>query len=100
MTDEIDIQPGLMTDHGWSFSVLFAGRRRSVTVTQAYWRKMTRGGISPMELLRLGLEMAFKQRVAESLPDEFALDLLALRISDFERHIRAEAQAEAAANPR
>ena len=100
MTDEIFIKPGLIVNHGWSFTVTFGGRHHNVFCTQSYWKKMTHGDISPMDLVRFGLEMALERNVADSLPDEFPLEELANRIHDFEKHVRREAQAEAASNPR
>ncbi len=100
MTDEISIKPGLITDHGWEFEVTFFGRRHQVMLNQRYWHKLTRGDISPMDLVRLGIGLANQHRVSNTLPAQFDLEFLTSRVSDFERHIRAEARAEAAANPR
>lgn len=100
MTDEIFIKPGLIADHGWSFDVAFSGRHHKVYCSQTFWKKMTHGDISPMDLVRLGLEMALERHIADSLPDEFQLEELSERIHDFVKHVRREAQTEAAANPK
>ena len=100
MSDEIFIKPGLIANHGWGFDVAFSGRRHKVYCSQVYWKKMTHGNISPMDLVRLGLELALERHITDSLPDEFDLVDLEDRIHDFVKHIRREAQAEAAGNPR
>lgn len=100
MTDEISIRPGLITDHGWEFSVSIGSHRHLVSLSQAYWRKLTNGDISPQDLVRLGLEYAIERHFGDSLPSSFALDVLASRIDDFDKHVRMLAHAEAAANPR
>lgn len=100
MTDEIFIKPGLITDHGWSFNVTFSGRRHKVYCHQAFWKKLTHGDISPMDLVRLSLELAIKRHVSDALPEEFSLEELADRIHDFVKLIRREAQTEAAVSPR
>lgn len=96
MTSGISIRPGLLTDHGWQFLATFSGRTHRVTVTQAYWNKLTHGEISPKELLLLGLEEARLRRVAETLPEAFDFALLASRVENFERRMKAEAKATAA----
>jgi hypothetical protein len=100
MTDEIFIKPGLIADHGWIFDVSFHGRHCKVMCSQEYWKKMTHGDISPMDLVRLGLEMAVERQICDGLPNEFPLEELANRIHDFEKHVRREAQTEAAGSPR
>jgi len=100
MTDEIFIKPGLISDHGWLFAVTFAGRRHNVLCSQAYWKKITHQDIPPMDLVRLGLQLALKQRITDSLPEDFKIEDLASRIPDFEKHLRLEAQTEAAGNPK
>lgn len=100
MTDKIFIKPGLIADHGWSFDVAFSGHRHKVYCSQVCWKKITHGDISPMDLVRLGLEMALELQIADSLPDDFALEELAGRIHDFKKHIRLKAQTEAASSPR
>lgn len=100
MTDDIDIKPGLIVNHGWEFSVSFHGRHCTVMVTQEYWRKLTHGDISPMAVLLLSMEYAIAQAVADVLPEQFSLEDLRQRLPDFEKHIRREAATEAATNPR
>lgn len=96
MTDEILIQPGPATNRGWVFTVTFSGRRHTVTCSQAFWKKMSREDISPMDVVRLGLRLALKHHITDSLPQEFQLDHLGSRIHDFEKHLRLAAQIEAA----
>lgn len=100
MTDDIDIKPGLIVNHGWEFAVSFHGRHYTVTVSQPYWRKLTHGDISPMAVLLLAIEYAIDQSVADVLPEQFSLEDLAQRLPDFDKHIRREANTEAATNPR
>lgn len=100
MTDEIVIKPGLLADHGWMFEVTFSGRHHNVQCSQKYWKRMTHGEIPPMDLIRLGLEMAQERKITDSLPTKFSLELLADRIHDFEKRIRRQAQTEAAGSPR
>ncbi len=99
MADEILIKPGLIADHGWLFDVTFAGRRHAVACGQVYWKKLTRGDIAPMHLVRLGLQLAMKRKVTDSLPEKFNLEDLANRIHDFEKEVRLDAQVEATSNP-
>lgn len=96
MADEIHIQPGLITDHGWSFDVTFGGRHRTIRCSQSYWKKMTRGDISPMDLVRLGLQLAMERQVTDALPETFSLEELGDRIHDFVKHVRRKTQTEAA----
>lgn len=100
MTDKIFIKPGLIADHGWLFEVTFSGRHHKIFCSQVCWKKITHGDISPMDLVRLGLEMALELQIADSLPDDFALEELAGRIYNFKKNIRLKAQTEAAGNPR
>ncbi len=100
MTDEIFIKPGLIADHGWSFDVTFSGRHHTVLCSQVFWKKMTHGEISPMDVVRLSLELVIKKQVADSLPDSFSVSDLSERIHDFEKKIRLQSQTEAAGNPR
>lgn len=100
MTDEILIKPGLIADHGWLFAVTFAGRHHSVLCSQVYWKKITHQDISPMNVVRLGLQLALKHRITDSLPEEFKIEDLESRIPDFEKNLRLEAQIEASGSPR
>lgn len=99
MASEIFIKPGFIVDHGWSFVVTFSGRQHAVVCTQAFWKKMSHGDISPMDVVRLGIELALKQRVADSLPPEFNIENLESRIHDFTKRLRLASHIEASANP-
>lgn len=100
MTDEIDIRPGVLANHGWSFSVAMGGRRFSIVVSQQVWHRLAQDGISPMELVRLGMELVRQQKIADSLPAHFDFEYLETRIHNFKKIIRREAQIEAAGSPR
>lgn len=100
MTDAILIKPGVLTDHHWNFEVHIDGARHLISVSQDYWRKMTRGDIPPMDLVRIGLGVVVKHHKVESLPGEFDLEVLAETVPDFVRHTRAIAQTEGAGTPR
>lgn len=100
MTDGILIKPGLIANHGWLFVVTFGGHRHSVLCSQAYWKKITHQDIPPMDIVRLGLQLALKHGITESLPEEFQLEDLESRVPDFEKNLRLEAQIIAAGNPK
>ena len=100
MTDEILIKPGLLANHGWQFDVTVSGQHHRILCTQPYWHKISHGEISPMDVVRLGLELGLKHRALDNMPDQFALDHLELRIHNFEKQLRLAAQTEAAGSPR
>ncbi len=100
MTEDVNVNPGLIIEHGWKFAVMFHGHRYRVTLFQDYWHKLTHGEISPMDLVRLGIELAIEQRMAGTLPVEFSLADLAARVNNFEKRLRAMSRAEATSNPR
>lgn len=100
MTDELLITPGVLIDHGWQFTVQYSGHRHTVVCRQVYWNKLTHGEISPQELVRLAFHIAMKHRIADALPEQIDVELLADRIVDFEKDIRRESRIEAAGNPR
>lgn len=100
MIDEILIQPGLIANHGWLFNVSFGGHRHSVLCRHDFWKKMTNEDIPPIDLVRLGLELALDRQIIDSLPEAFSLDNLESRIPDFIKHLRLAAHTEAASGPR
>ena len=99
MTDEIFIKQSHATPTGWEFDVVIGPVCHQVTLSQDYWHKITKEKISPLEMVRLALELAGEQHQGGSLPDSFSIDTLSVRLINFEKRIKTLANVEAANNP-
>lgn len=100
MTDDIVIKPGNIISHGWEFSVVIGGIRHTVRISHEYWKKLTHGNISPMEVVRLGMDYVRQRHALESLPGDVDLEELDNRVPDFTRTVRGLANVEAAGSAR
>ncbi len=100
MTGDILVRAGQIIDHGWEFHAVIAGVGYDIQLTHAYWKKLTHGDIAPRDLVELALEYVRERHRVDVLPGSFSLDALESVVVDFERHVRAAAQTEAATNPR
>lgn len=100
MTGDILVRAGQIIDHGWEFHVVIAGVAHDIQISHDYWKKLTHGNIAPRDLIELALEYVREQHRLDSLLGSFSLEVLESMVVDFERHVRAAAQTEAATNPR
>ncbi len=100
MVQELKIHPATKTESGWRFRVELLHQPHVISVSSQHWQKLTRGDLSPMELVRIAVEVALAERSPQVFPPETDLRQLAELIPDFEKMVRARAKAEVAGNPR
>lgn len=99
MVEALTVHPAIKTPNGWQFRVEVVDRPHLVSVSQADWKKLTKEAISPMELVRMAIEVLLSERSPQILPAAADLSDLAKLIPDFLKTVRNRIRSEVAGNP-